>query len=136
MLSDHAPVRPAAEIAQGTRDAVAQLMSGRFVLDAALGEWLTEPKPQVWFDEGGALDGASGVSLDRCSRMLYDEHHVFINGESYRAAGRDAALMRRLADRRELTAADMARASEGARALIADWADAGWLHSATVEGHA
>ena len=44
------------------------------------------------------------VRLDRRTRMLYDERHVFINGESFRAGGRDATLMRRLADRRALDA--------------------------------
>jgi 50S ribosomal protein L16 3-hydroxylase len=61
--------------------------------------------------------------------MLYDRHHVFINGESYRAAGGDAALMRRLADRRLLTAHQLGRGSADATALIAEWAEAGWLHS-------
>jgi 50S ribosomal protein L16 3-hydroxylase len=34
-------------------------------------------------------------SLDRRTRMMFDEQHIFINGESYRASGRDAQLMRR-----------------------------------------
>ena len=29
---------------------------------------------------------------------MYDVHHVFINGESFRASGRDAKLMQALAD--------------------------------------
>jgi len=36
--------------------------------------------------------------------------------------------MRRLADRRELSAADVQRASEGAVELLRDWCEAGWLH--------
>ena len=48
------------------------------------------------------------VVLDRKTRMLYDERHVFINGESFRAAGRDATLARRLADRRRLDARSVA----------------------------
>jgi 50S ribosomal protein L16 3-hydroxylase len=30
------------------------------------------------------------VVLDRRTRMMHDARHIFINGESYRAAGRDA----------------------------------------------
>ena len=123
------PGRLPADLQAFARDAVTRLLSEKFVLDAALGEWLTEPKPQVWFDEGEPLAADAGIALDRRTRMLYDDHHVFINGESYRAAGRDAALMRRLADQRLLTSADLHRASEGAKALIADWAEAGWLHA-------
>jgi 50S ribosomal protein L16 3-hydroxylase len=37
--------------------------------------------------------------------------------------------MRRLADHRRLDAADLARASEGARELLASWCEAGWAHA-------
>jgi 50S ribosomal protein L16 3-hydroxylase len=99
------------------------------VLARALGEMLTEPKPTVWFDAGSALLPGRGLQLDRRTRMMYDARHVYLNGESYRAAGRDAALMRRLADRRRLEAGDWPRLGEQARLLLDEWADAGWLHS-------
>lgn len=93
----------------------------------ALGEYLSEPKANVWFDgEGQGVDGA--IRLDRRTRMLYDEHHVFINGESFNAAGRDAQLIKRLADQRYLDAKEVLRLSVGARDLVQDWCDAGWLH--------
>ncbi|RYF65805.1 MAG: cupin domain-containing protein, partial [Comamonadaceae bacterium] len=97
-------------------------------IDCVLGESLTEPKVNVWFEDGEPPRPGQGLRLDRRTRMLYDERHVFINGESYRAAGRDATLMRRLADQRALSAAEFARASEGARALVGDWCEAGWVH--------
>jgi len=96
-------------------------------LACALGEVLSEPKPQVWFDVGQALTAGHGVQLDRRTRMLYDDHHVFINGESYRAAGRDARLMRLLADQRRLPAPQLAKLGGDARELLAQWAQAGWL---------
>ena len=89
---------------------------------------LSEPKARVWFEpppRGCRLSG--GVRLDRRTRMLYDARHVFINGESFRAGGADARLLRRLADRRELAAAELARLSPSARAIVEDWAAAGWL---------
>ena len=70
-----------------------------------------------------------GVRLDRRTRMLYDARHLYINGESFRAGGRDATLMRRLADQRGLDARDLARASEDALALLGDWCEAGWAHA-------
>ena len=60
--------------------------------------------------------------------MMYDPHHVFINGQGFRASGRDAQLMHRLADWRVLDAAGVAQLSPGARALLRSWFEAGWLH--------
>ena len=61
--------------------------------------------------------------------MLYDERHVYINGESFRAGGCDAVLMRRLADHRALDSMDLRRVGEDALALIGDWCEAGWVHA-------
>ncbi len=98
-------------------------------LERALGEALTEPKPRVWFQAGAPLEPLGGVALDRRTRMMYDAVHVFVNGEAFRAGGRDAALMRTLADERRLEAAALARLSAPARALVEEWAQAGWLHA-------
>jgi 50S ribosomal protein L16 3-hydroxylase len=42
-------------------------------------------------------------------------------------SGRDAALMRGLADRRELDGASFATLSPAAREVVADWLQQGWL---------
>ena len=68
-------------------------------------------------------------NLDQRTRALYDDRHVFINGESFRAAGRDARLMRRLADDRALKASDVAALSEGASTLLDEWLVAGWVRA-------
>lgn len=107
-----------------------QWMDDPDALACVLGETLTEPKAAVWFEAGVALDGPSGVRLDRRTRMLYDARHVFINGESFRAGGRDATLMRRLADEGRLGARDVGRLGGDARGLLSEWAAAGWLHAA------
>jgi len=97
-------------------------------LGCALGEILTSLKPHVWFEESNAgLPKAMAVKLDAKTRMLYDAHHVFINGESYRAKGADAVLMRQLADQRQLPALAMRKASQDALDLLADWQAAGWI---------
>ena len=110
-------------------DAVARLLADPAALGCALGEVLSEPKRGVWFDTAPAVDAAQsqGVALDQRSRMMYDERHVFINGESFRAAGRDARLMRRLADLRRLGSDEFESLSVEAKALLDDWLDAGWL---------
>jgi len=110
------------------RKAVRQALRDPQALDRALGEALSEPKPHVWFEPGRRPRAGAGVVLDRRTRMLYDDAYIFINGESYRASGADAQLMRRLADRRALTAADVREASAAARALLHDWCKDGWVH--------
>ena len=116
-----------APLQQFAQAALAAALKDPGALERALGESLTEPKPTVWF-EGAAPAGLdAGVVLDRRTRMMYDRSHVFINGESYRASGRDAALMRALADSGRLHAPQLARARAAARALLAAWQEAGWL---------
>lgn len=115
------------------REALDAVLEEPHRLERALGECLTEPKPSVWFESGDSRAPMRRVWLDRRSRMMYDERHVFINGESYRASGRDAALMRALADRRCLAPAELASASAAARSLLRLWCDAGWAH-ATKDG--
>jgi 50S ribosomal protein L16 3-hydroxylase len=107
---------------------VAAALRDPSLLDRALGEYLSEPKPNVWFEASRPPRQLRAVVLDARTRMLYDERHVFVNGESWRAGGRDAALMRRLADERRLGVRELARASAAARALLTDWCAAGWLH--------
>jgi 50S ribosomal protein L16 3-hydroxylase len=109
------------------RDAVARLMADERRLDGALGELLSEPKPAVWFEPGRAVRDGEGVRLDRRTRMLYDARQVFVNGEAFDASGRDARLMRKLADWRWLSARDVAALSPPARALLDEWALSGWL---------
>lgn len=95
-------------------------------LARALGELLSEPKAQqVFIPQPG--DASQGVVLAPASRMLVDTWHVFFNGEAYRAAGRDARLMRELADQRALSASSVAKLSPDARHLLDDWLEWGWL---------
>ncbi|MBU7572141.1 MAG: cupin domain-containing protein [Hydrogenophaga sp.] len=109
-------------------DALQRLLAERESLACALGEVMTEPKPRIWFDEPEGDWAPGALRLDRRTRMMYDERHIFINGESFRAGGADARLMRALADQRALDQRQVVRASEGAQALLQDWFDAGWLH--------
>jgi 50S ribosomal protein L16 3-hydroxylase len=111
-------------------DAVQAALRDPDAMARALGEYLTEPKPNVWFESGQAGSSlASGVKLDRRTRMMYDARHVFINGESLRAAGRDAKLMRVLADIRRLSREQVVRSSDDAREVLASWVEAGWAHA-------
>ena len=124
-------VGASAEIPQGmvqfAQDAFQAALKDPLALQRSLGEILTEPKAQVWFQAGEPYT-TGGVRLDRRTRMLHDSKHVFINGESFRAAGSDARLMRALADARELAAKEVAKLSEPAQDLLSQWCEDGWLH--------
>ena len=121
-------------LAEFARQAVLEALKDPMALACALGESMSEPKPGIWFDEPeqswdgeAAKAGQTGIALDARTRMMYDIEHIFINGESYRAKGADAALMQRLANQRHLAATDLRKASKSAIALLGDWHEAGWL---------
>lgn len=110
--------------------AIEGLLKDRDGLRSALGEILTEPKPKVWFEAGAPLPDGVGVQLDPRTRVVYDGHRVFANGESWRTAGQDARQLRMLADRRWLDARAVAKASADLRELLDQWSEDGWLHPA------
>ena len=125
-----APAAMPARLQDFARKAVEAALRDPDAIARALGESLTEPKANIWFDEGGEVpDVMQRVALDRRTRMLYDTRHIYINGESFRAGGADATLMRKLADQRTLGPRELARASEGALALLGEWCEAGWIHA-------
>jgi 50S ribosomal protein L16 3-hydroxylase len=135
MYSD--PKQPAVEhsgalpeaLVEFAQKAVNDALRDPLALRRALGEYLSEPKAQVSFDGESDAGWGGAIRLDRRTRLMYDAKHVFINGESYLASGRDAQLIRALADQRYLSEKDVAKLSEGAVALLQDWQEAGWLHA-------
>ena len=123
----HCSEIPAAFV-EFARKALEEALRDPLALQRVLGEYLTEPKGHVSFDAEATGDVAAGLVLDRRTRMAYDAKHVFINGESFRAAGRDAQLMQLLADERTLSVVNVKRLSAPARELVQDWLEAGWIH--------
>ena len=121
------------ELIKFAQAALQKALGNPAVLQRALGECLSEPKASVWFDDGAeafpmGIANSIGLRLDRRTKMLFDDQHVFINGESYAASGRDAILMRRFANDRVLQPETLHRASEGAKSLLCNWLEAGWIH--------
>ena len=128
------PAQIPAALLDFAKAAVEKAMSDPDALARNLGQYLTEPKANVWFDEPEPESGKdiiltrqNRVDLHPRSQMLFDARHIFLNGESWRAAGKDAVLMQRLANQRFLEPKDLTKAGDGAMALLQEWADAGWL---------
>jgi 50S ribosomal protein L16 3-hydroxylase len=96
--------------------------------DAAifLGEYLTTPKPHVVFRPRKARRtlSRSRVVLDPRTQLLYAGGLFFMNGESLSVAGRNAKLLRNLADKRSGPGTEL----RGLAALITQWHRAGYLH--------
>ncbi|MFM8920975.1 MAG: JmjC domain-containing protein, partial [Limnohabitans sp.] len=113
---------------------VAKALKEPQILNCLLGESLTEPKPNVWFDapDGDELphfEWPTQVRLDRRTKMLFDAKHIFINGESFRAAGKDAQLLRKLANQKQLSKGLAAQLSDDAAELMRAWWEEGWWHT-------
>lgn len=108
-------------------------------LDAFIGRFLTEPKPQVWFETADTtpsaqsfarLAGRAGLRLDRRSRAVYRGRRLFLNGESFEADAAAMRWLRQLADHRRLPAdtARQALAHPLCAELLRQWCIDGWLH--------
>lgn len=117
--------------------ALAKTIQRPSVFARLLGESLSEPKDHVWFQSSvnGPANSkarkpsyAFGVRLDRQTKMLYDDAYIFINGESWRATGKDKMLMRLLANQRTLSKKELLNATDDALGLMENWLDVGWLH--------
>ena len=123
----HAGAIPAA-LQAFARRAVEKVFSDPLAFERSLGESLTEPKANVFFTPTAAtLTG--GIAVDRSTRLLYDERHVFINGEAYRAGGKDFALLKALANLRNLSERQVKGLSPQARDLLQEWLEIGWIHA-------
>lgn len=104
-----------------------------------LGSYLTEPKPSVRFavpahpvDASSFRRAASsrGVALDARTQLLYDERHLFINGEAMAwpsGAMSTASALKKLANRRRLAAAEVRSVPNS---LLYQWYCHGFVHLA------
>ena len=126
--TEHAAQIPAA-LQAFAHQAVLQALQHPGDLNCVLGEFLSEPKSQVWFEAQSVPRQLGAVRLDRKSKMLYDDEFVFINGESWRCQGADAKWLRLLADQRSLAANQVLKASTRLQTLLKDWLAAGWLQA-------
>jgi 50S ribosomal protein L16 3-hydroxylase len=100
-------------------------------------ERLSEPKQHVVFDPPRSVPAPAafrraadrrGVRLDLRSRMLVGRPGVALNGELFAIGRALRPPLRRLADRRALDGATIARAPAALGPLLRDWHEAGWLH--------
>jgi 50S ribosomal protein L16 3-hydroxylase len=136
------PTRQPGRIPEPLAASMSAWLSGwrptRAQIDDYLGRFLTEPKPQVWFEPPARMPALprwwaqaqqAGLIADRRTRLAWRGARLFINGESVPAGAATRALLRRLADQRGLEPARLAgvSADSALAEMLHDWFAAGWL---------
>jgi 50S ribosomal protein L16 3-hydroxylase len=137
---DLVPARHPAEIDQTMLERVgAELAKVTFTEDDIaifLGEYMSEPKPTVYFDAPEPTltparfrqrAAKAGVRLSRKTSMLYTGKHLFINGESFAIGRADRKPLLALANERALSGAETASASDDVQEALYTWYQDGWL---------
>ena len=125
------PVTESAAIPAGLQkfalQSVQNLIKNPQLLHEMLGEHLSEPKENIWFEAQPSPKNWQVLTLARASKMLYDQDCVYCNGESWNAAGKDAALLQKLANARHIQRSDFDKASASAQQLLGEWLAQGWV---------
>lgn len=109
-------------------EAVGKALADQTLLEQLIGEYLTDPKAGVYFEEGRLPKAFTQVTLHAATRMSYDAKHMFINGQSFKCAGTDAKLLRKLADERTISAIELRAGSAALMPAIHEFAKEGWLY--------
>lgn len=116
--------------------AAARIRFDKTLATQFLGQWLTELSPNAYFEPSSdelmnlasAMPINGKLALDRCSRLIYKNEMLFINGEV--APVPLSPALRQLADERRLDCAHaLARGLDcDEREVLTQWLDDGWLH--------
>jgi 50S ribosomal protein L16 3-hydroxylase len=106
-------------------------------IDRFIGCFVTEPKPQVWFESPESLPwrrfaaaaAREGLAVDRRTRIAWRGPWLFVNGEAFEVPAAGRSVLRRFADQRRLDgdASRAAVADAVAGALLHQWHSAGWI---------
>jgi 50S ribosomal protein L16 3-hydroxylase len=109
---------------------LAAIRVDRATLEAFVGSYLTEPKPDVYFVPPAEPMSAAafaralaarGIALDRRTQLLYDARCFYINGMAVTPPRGARRTLARFADRRALSASQCARLTAAEVALLHDW---------------
>lgn len=120
-------------MAAGLKDMIRKVRWQDADMDDFIGRYLSEPKPNVFFDpptRPASLERfhgrirSDGVRLDARSRMLYRRNVFFMNGERVEIDRDLTPALRQLADRRALPSGNH---DEALASLLYDWYRAGYV---------
>jgi 50S ribosomal protein L16 3-hydroxylase len=129
------PAKLPQDLVHFLQSAFARLDPASRDFETALGELLTEPKQQVWFEAASRnraqllkACASAGLRLDRRSRMLYTSRDVMINGERVVPGLARSRLLRQLADQHAIGANDWKAARPEEIQTLLQWCVQGWAH--------
>jgi 50S ribosomal protein L16 3-hydroxylase len=97
-------------------------------IETSLANYLTEPKPWLVL-EGSDADGSSGILLSKKSRLLLGKRCVYLNGEAFEMSVSELKWWERFSATQRADAGEVARASEGTRAILEEGLEAGWFEA-------
>ena len=133
----HEPARIGAAMQRQCAAMLAAIRWDRTAIGRFLGAFLSEPKPAVVFARPrpplsrqafGARARRRGVRLDLKSQLLYDDRHLFMNGNALSLPAAGVATLRHLANARALSPAFVAASVPAVAGLLYDWYRDGYLH--------
>jgi len=128
------PARIPDEMAERVAEMLSRIRWAQRDVTEFLGQYLSEPKPHVFFDSpqeelsAAAFKRATldaGLRLDLRTQMLYATGKFFLNGEVVVIPANDARAFRRLANERTLT--QLKDMSDAGWRLLADWYADGFI---------
>ncbi|WP_353146632.1 cupin domain-containing protein [Pollutimonas bauzanensis] len=120
---------------KATVDAIAKVKFDKHLATRFLGQWLTDLPANAYFEPGNedldltvAMPTTGKLVLDRCTRLMYRDKQLFINGEV--APIPASSRLRQLADARELLCgSDKAtKLKQKELRMLNEWQLEGWLH--------
>jgi 50S ribosomal protein L16 3-hydroxylase len=124
------PGRIPAAMQAFARQSLQQWLAQPVLLEEALGGYLTQLGPEAYeVFRPKDLKPACPVLAHPLTRMLYDDHAFYINGEACHPQNADRPLFQALADQRKLAWPEVQALSEEAQSLLDEWACEGWLVS-------
>ena len=127
------PGRLPSRLIDAASDAIRKVRWQRRDVEEFLGRYLSEPKPQVFFDPPASVPGPAAFArllcrrstrLHRKSSMLYGSRTVFLNGEPYRFPRGIPAVLRELSDARHALVGDVPRPLAE---LLREWYASGFI---------
>lgn len=137
------PSKHPAEIGSAMLEQIAgrlrRIAPGNQQIALFLGEYLSEPKANVYFEAPRKRLTLSrfaqealkrGIRLARKTRMLYRGKYLFVNGESFLLRTADKKPLAALADCRCLDGAALAHASADVMETLHAWHEDGWIELA------
>jgi 50S ribosomal protein L16 3-hydroxylase len=129
----HSPAQIPDKLIKEALAAAAKIQFNEALATRFLGQWLSEPSRAAAFEPNleGDIDllntppTTGTLVLDRCTRLLYRNSYLFINGEV--APVKASAPLKLLADQRQLNCSALKKMSPGTRGSLQAWLEDGWL---------